>query len=245
MSRALLRRSNLPNREGASFLLPTARQHFLVTTHYQCNFIEHLAIYDMSSSLINPDSVPRYIRYKAKNKRGSNYWDAELERVNTIVHERVQRMQRDKLCTGCARFDLIRTQFYSREAVRKDGTSPLRWNVFTLDQQRWVNIEDLVYVQNDLASLQDNVTWPDFEPACEDSRDALELMKHPRFSWAIDTSQDQPCILCRSLMSLGKASHPMPRTIKHLDIKCAAGPLLENGKGHGCLTVSSLNSISL
>jgi hypothetical protein len=47
-------------------------------------------------------SIPRYLRYKAEEKRANDYWDEQLDLANRVIQDRVSRMHRDNLCAGCA-----------------------------------------------------------------------------------------------------------------------------------------------
>ncbi|KAH7067102.1 heterokaryon incompatibility protein-domain-containing protein [Paraphoma chrysanthemicola] len=189
----------------------------------------------MSSSSTASDPIPRYIRYKAEDKRGDEYWDDELERVNKIVHDRVQRMKRDKLCSGCARFDWIRTQFYSREAAWGGGKLPLRNNVMSLRVQKFpgsTNAHNYLGVPESLVGFKDNVSWLGYEAALPETLHISELMNHPRFEWDIDHSQQQSCTLCQSLCRTATAIEPL--ATHRTSVRCLAGPLMEGGKDHDC-----------
>jgi hypothetical protein len=58
-------------------------------------------------------------RYNTDTENVVDYWDEEIEIANKILHGRVIRMHRDRLCTGCARFDWLRTIYYTRETRRR------------------------------------------------------------------------------------------------------------------------------
>jgi hypothetical protein len=114
----------------------------------------------MSGNTSKSADIPRYLRYKAdvQKEKGSlgvlgkpekkwwltrsyfrlsicterDYREAELCRANRILHDRVVRMRRGRLCTGCASFDWERTLFYTSNIGTDKPLKP-RWHLPSLD----------------------------------------------------------------------------------------------------------------
>jgi hypothetical protein len=162
--------------------------------------------------------MTRFLHYKADVKDAKEYWDEELERANMILHGRVCRMHRDKLCTGCARFDLLRTHFYTREA-RRQGNQDLR---------------------------PDDVQWSSFEIVPGVEEEVKWLAEHPRFKWNLNGSQPVDCTLCKTLFGVGKKldqfseqSSPLEyQGALELTIELWTGRFFEEGGSHQCQIVS-------
>jgi hypothetical protein len=190
----------------------------------------------------NDVDIPRYIRYKAEDKNAADYWDEELERANSILHNRVIRMERDKLCVGCARFDWLRTHFYTREAKRSGGRDLEKddlkiGNDFQGDQEKmklWTVA---------LHGIEDDVHWLAFEtiPGVKDV--AEQLAEHPRFQWTLQESQACECTLCSAIFSnastMTRQSWPA-RLQRKLRVKLRRGRFLEEGENHHCYSVRLL-----
>jgi hypothetical protein len=197
----------------------------------------------MAASMPNDLDIPRYLRYKAEDKNADDYWDEELERANSILHNRVKRMERDKLCVGCARFDWLRTHFYTREAKRSGG--------------RDLNKEDLK-IRNDfkanladqkktrlrtvaLHGIEDNVQWKAFQiiPGMENS--ATRLAEHPRFEWIVQESETLACTLCSAIFAQASTrKHQSSGLRSDLTVTLKRGCFLEKGGDHRCYPVGLL-----
>jgi len=122
--------------------------------------------------------IPRYLRYRAEERHAD--WDDHLERANRILHERVQRMHRDKLCTGCAKFDWKRAQFYARDVENED---------------------QYYYRYTTIRGVEDNVSWQELEVFLVESEELKLLADHPRFEWQLRKT-DHQCALCDTLATL-------------------------------------------
>jgi hypothetical protein len=184
------------------------------------------------AALMQDAAIPRYLRYKAEDRGADDYWDEELERANRILHNRVVRMQRDKLCTGCARFDFLRTHFYSRECiyrneeheencqkVKNDATRPVMDGSPTLD------------------GIRDNVPWHSFETISGIPEKVKLLAQHPEFDWELRSRQELQCSLCEIVVAtslMEKQWYPLTTEREDLNIQLRAGTLYEEGGQHRC-----------
>jgi hypothetical protein len=182
--------------------------------------------------------IPRYLRYKAEDKSVDDYWDEELERANTILHNRVVRMKRDKLCTRCARFEFLRTHFYTRECTyqtkdQKDGCQKVK-----NDAIRPVMLESPRF-----DGIKDNVPWHSFQTISGIREKVKLLAQHPEFSWKLDSRQIIKCTLCEIIVGTAVACGlrerpPVTPGREDLTIKLRAGMLYEEGGLHRCDEVS-------
>jgi hypothetical protein len=141
----------------------------------------------MTSSAARDPAIPRYLRYKAEEKSADDYWDVELERVNSILHSRVMYMKRDGLCTGCARFDWLRRRGHTREA--KDERYP-------------------IYSYS--LSPVDDVQWEEFDILSGVAEDTRVMAQHPLDRWEIDIDQPMACVFCKVLVEYGTSAMDTP-----------------------------------
>jgi len=194
--------------------------------------------------------IPRYLRYKAEAKQAEGYWDEKLERANSILHERVIRMHRDKLCTGCARFDWLRTHFYMLETIwyqifvhARDNLVPHLWEqerkpVCSSDYDR----VRLRKVFQNLSCSEDDVAWQLFTTLNEVQKDVEPLADHPRFEWAIDPRVKLSCHLCNALREASIKSRSPPLSAAPLPsqftVTLSAGPTYQPEENHSCFDVS-------
>jgi hypothetical protein len=183
-------------------------------------------------------AIPQYLRYKAEDKSADDYWDEELERANIILHNRVVRMKRDKLCTRCARFEFLRTHFYTRECMyqtkyQKDGCQKVE-----NDATRPVMLKNPRF-----DGIKDNVPWDSFQTISGIGEKVELLAQHPEFSWKLDSRQIMECTLCEIIagtaVACGSRERPLvtPRR-EDLTIQLRAGMLYEEGGLHRCDEVS-------
>jgi hypothetical protein len=180
-------------------------------------------------------TTPRYLRYKAEEKNADYYWDKELERANSILHNRVVRMQRDTLCTGCARFDFLRTHFYTRECTPSDETKANEFRKVDKNADRPLGHQ----YQRYLTDVQDDVQWHSFETIQGIEEEVKLLAQHPEFKWKFENEQELVCILCKMLLQTAKATHEAQKLswtthAKDVVVNLMAGPLFEEGGRHEC-----------
>jgi hypothetical protein len=179
-------------------------------------------------------AIPRYLRYKAEEKSSDDYWDEELERANSILHTRVLRVKRDKLCTGCARFDFLRTHFYTRECTPRDKRQAAGCQKVKNDAERPL----IDQYERKLLGMRDDVDWHGFETIQEIEERVTLLAQHPEFEWRLRIDDELACTLCNMLLYTGKAAH-LPLSLspsKCLEIRLSAGILFEGGQ-HECREV--------
>jgi hypothetical protein len=189
--------------------------------------------------------MTRFLHYKADVKDAKEYWDEELERANMILHGRVCRMHRDKLCTGCARFDLLRTHFYTREA-RRQGNQDLRPEDRKMKKDFNGSWHDMTTHARFLDGIEDNVQWSSFEIVPGVEEEVKWLAEHPRFKWNLNGSQPVDCTLCKTLFGVGKKldqfseqSSPLEyQGALELTIELWTGRFFEEGGSHQCQIVS-------
>jgi hypothetical protein len=180
-------------------------------------------------------AIPRYLRYKAEEKSTDDYWDEELERANRILHNRVVRMHRDKLCTGCARFDFLRTHFYTRECIYRDKKQEDECAKVKNDAKRPVMTSSPRF-----DGIRDNVPWHSFETISGIRENIKLLAQHPEFSWKLDPRQKLECTLCKIFVDAVVQRGLQPETPGREDLACQlrAGTLYEKGGLHRCNEVS-------
>jgi hypothetical protein len=174
-------------------------------------------------------AIPRYLRYKAEEKSSDDYWDEELERANSILHTRVLRVKRDKLCTGCARFDFLRTHFYTRECTPRDKRQAAECQKVKNDSKR-----PLVrpYLRQ-LYGMKDDVDWHSFATIPGIEEGIRLLAQHPEFKWRIGIDNELECTLCSMLSDAGERAEARPWR----EIELGAGVLFEEGGIHRCREV--------
>jgi hypothetical protein len=186
-------------------------------------------------------NIPRYLRYKDEDGGLDNGWNYELERANHILHTRILRMHRDKLCKGCARFDWLRTHFYTRDVHWiNEGVKWAGQKIQNGDQR--LSGFDLRY--RDLENVQDDVIWPRFEVVAGAHREAKWLAKNPRFRWQLLKDQVHQCRLCNVLWDKAEAAGEVAtlhdgNDPAFLNIWLMGGPMFEDGEEHQCIDVSS------
>jgi hypothetical protein len=187
--------------------------------------------------------IPRYLRYKAGDTSADDRWDEEIERANEILHNRIIRFHRDELCKGCARFDWLRTHFYTRE-VRFHNKEDELWGQKVKND---VEIPLAFYPwgsDRDLEKFREDVSWNSFKIIAGARQEAVWLAKNPRFRWRLQTDQVLRCKLCKSLWSAAGAIPGLARLRgqdkepSYLDIKISGGPVFEHGGSHHCIEVS-------
>jgi hypothetical protein len=161
----------------------------------------------------------------------------EIERANQILHNRIVRMYRDKLCKGCARFDCLRTHFYTRHVHWTD--EKVKWAGQKIHSEyRRDSSFDLLY--RDLENVLDGVIWPHFEVVIGARREAKWLAKDSRLRWQLRKDQVHQCQLCNVLWdkaevaTLHDSSDPA-----FPDILLMGGPVFEDRGKHQCVVVSS------
>ncbi|KAH4181967.1 hypothetical protein HBI39_224980 [Parastagonospora nodorum] len=170
------------------------------------------------AALTQDAAIPRYLRYKAGENSADDYWDEELERANSILHNRVVRMQRDKLCTGCARFDFLRTHFYSRECIYRNKKQEI----------------DCQKVKND--AIRPVLTTRSYLDGIRDNKVKM-LAQHPDFHWKLHARQMLKCILCEIIVAtslIEKRWYPLTTEQEDLEIRLQARTLYEEGEQHRC-----------
>jgi hypothetical protein len=183
-------------------------------------------------------AIPRYLRYKAEDKSADDYWDKELERANSILHNRVVRMKRDKLCTRCARFDFLRTHFYTRECTyetkdQEDGCQKVRNDA----------IRPVMLRSPSFNGIRDNVPWDSFQTISGMREEVKLLAQHPEFLWQLDAGQHIECTLCEKVVDTAIARRLRDRPLvtpgrEDLTIQLRPGMLYEEGERHRCNEVS-------
>jgi hypothetical protein len=177
-------------------------------------------------------AIPRYLRYKDEDKSADDYWDEELERANSILHNRVVRMHRDKLCTRCARFDFLRTQFYSRECIYQNKDQKDDCPKVKNDARRPVLIGSPY-----LDGIKDNVPWNSFEIITGFPDKVEQLAQHPEFDWELHSRQRLECMLCEMVVATSLAKkrwYTQTTDREDLRIRLRAGELYEEGGQHRC-----------
>ena len=196
-------------------------------------------------------NIPRYLRYKNEDGGSDDGWNYELERANHILHTRILRMHCDKLCVGCARFDWLRTQFYTRDVhwideehkragQKIDNGYQQSFNSHLLEPE--LSRHHLPY--RELENVRDDVVWPRFEVVAGARREAKWLAKDPRFCWQLRKDQVHQCRLCNVLWNRAEAAGEVA-TLHHsrdtevLNIRLTGGPVFEDGGEHQCIVVSS------
>lgn len=191
--------------------------------------------------------IPRYLRYKDGDEGLDDDWDYELERANQILHTRIVRMHRDKLCKDCARFDWSRTHFYTREVhwIYEEGRNAgqILDDRYQMDDgYQPVSSFDLDY--RDLENVRDDVVWSQFEVVAEAHREAKWLAKDPRFRWQLRRDQIHQCQLCKVLWNKAeRAGEVLPElddsnNSAFLNILLKGGPAFKDGGKHRCIVVS-------
>lgn len=185
--------------------------------------------------------IPRYLRYKDRGESSDDSWDYELERANRILHTRIIRMHRDKLCEACARFDWLGTHFYTRDVHWIDERVKWAGQKILNGDQRLPGF-DLRY--RDLENVQDDVIWPRFEVVAGACREAKWLAKDPRFRWQLRKDQGHQCQLCNVLWDKAEAAEQVAtlhdsNDPAFLNIWLMGGPVFEDGGEHQCIDVSS------
>jgi hypothetical protein len=183
-------------------------------------------------------AIPRYLRYKAEEKSGDDYWDEELERANRILHDRVVRMQRDKLCTRCARFDFLRTHFYTRECIYKDKDQEAGCRKVKNNAKRPVMLRSPWF-----DGIRDNMPWHSFQTISGIQQKIKLLAQHPEFLWKLDSRQKVECTLCEKVVDTAVAGGlrekpPVTPGREDLTIQLRPGMLYEEGGLHRCNEVS-------
>jgi hypothetical protein len=193
----------------------------------------------IAASMPKDIGVPRYLRYKAEDKNADDYWDEELERANSILHNRVIRMERDKLCVDCARFDWLRTHFYTREAKRSGGRDLEKDDLKIGDEFQgrrfWIRLNTVA-----LHGIEDDVQWLAFEIVLGVKDVAKQLAEHPRFVWTIQISE---CSLCSAIYSYASTmiQQSWPAGLqRELKVTLRRGCFLEEGRDHRCCSVRLL-----
>jgi hypothetical protein len=188
-------------------------------------------------------SIPRYLRHKAEDTSANDRWDLELDRANKILHDRIVRFHRNELCKGCARFDWLRTHFYTRE-VRFKKKRDEQWGRFVGNQGPRPLPFGVSGPIRDFENAQDDVAWSHFEVIAGAPQEAVWLAKNPRFHWRLQTDQILRCRLCKSLWN---AAGTVPGLVKlrdkgkspaYLDIELGGGPIFEDGGKYQCIEVS-------
>jgi hypothetical protein len=192
----------------------------------------------MAASTPKDAAIPRYLRYKAEEKHSDDYWDAELERANSILHTRVLRVRRDKLCTGCARFDILRTHFYTRGCIPQDEQQAAQCRTVKNFGTRFLRDQ---YIR-DLSGMRDDVDWHGFETIQGIEEGVMLLAQHSEFQWRLEIEDGLACTLCSMLFYTGKAEYRLrswllPSKDLHLEISLRAGALFDEGGKHTCREV--------
>jgi hypothetical protein len=189
----------------------------------------------MAASTPKDAAIPRYLRYKSEEKKSDDYWDEELERANSILHNRVVRMQRDKLCTGCARFDFLRTHFYTRECIPRDKAQAAECQKVKNDAKRPVN----ALPARNLLGMRDNVNWYCLETFQGVEEGVRLLAQHPEFMWKLGVDDELVCTICSMLFDAGKAMliQPLLPHSWYLVVGLRSGAFFEEGGQHKCREV--------
>jgi hypothetical protein len=185
--------------------------------------------------------IPRYLRRKSGGENVDDGWDSELEKANKILHVRIARMHRDKLCEECACFDWLRTHFYTRQVYWTNEADEAAGQKIKTEHQRNPYFADYI---RQLVNVQDDVEWSQFEIVAGARPEAKWLARDPRFHWQLRYHQSQQCKLCKSLWNKVET---MPRMSKIRDRRNATllnvvlmgGPVFEDGENHQCVDVSS------
>jgi hypothetical protein len=180
-------------------------------------------------------AIPRYLRYKAEEKNSDDYWDEELERANSILHTRVLRVKKDKLCTGCARFDFLRTHFYTRECTPRDKRQAAECQKVKKNARRYYGYLPI----RNLLGMRDDVDWHGFE-AIQGNEEGVKLLaQHPKFEWTLEMDDGLLCTLCSMLLCAGTAmlSQPLLSPSRYLVVGLSSGTFFEEGGQHKCREV--------
>jgi hypothetical protein len=182
-------------------------------------------------------NIPQYLEYRSApdlQTKGSPEETAarevQLEKANAILHARVLRKDRDKLCTGCARFDWVGTHFYTRHVTTINHEEPRE--------------EPSLYEARELSKVGDDIPWQMFKLLAGMIQDIELLAKHPRFVWFFDTEQQHGCTFCDTLSRLYRSNpfyfrdngQVVKKRLVH--IRMMVGPVFEQRQGHACRNVS-------
>lgn len=152
-----------------------------------------LARHTMAESTHNATSIPQYLRYKVDVAEidETERSEAKLEKANRIVHERLLRMRRDKLCADCSRFDFKRTRMYSRDvSCCYACRSQKIWKDYEDSE------EDTWGKENVRFHVQDTVPWHIYETAPGASEEVQLLASHPRLAWWVGVNRSSTCTFC-------------------------------------------------
>ncbi|OAG18895.1 HET-domain-containing protein [Alternaria alternata] len=187
--------------------------------------------------------IPRYLRYEDGGGDLDNGWDYELERANQILHNQIIRMHRDKLCKGCARFDWLRTHFYTRDVRCMDEEDKRAGQKIDNGYQR---LSEFDFRHRDFENVYDDVIWPLFEVVAGARRETKWSAKNFRFRWRLRKDQIHQCQLCNILCDKAEAAWDVstfdyPNNSAYnsdtafLDILLKGGPVFEDGVKHQCI----------
>jgi len=184
----------------------------------------------MADPTENNADIPRYLRYKADDKNSDDYWDEEIERANYILHERVLRMTRDKLCVNCARFDWVRTQSYNR--FFKDTFSEI---ALTLPG----------YCTRPLTpGIMEWFYWNKFKLLPGVGRKSEQLNESQHYDWKLGLGREQSCTFCSILTKLHEETFSVSDfrsgwdDARQLTVAKWTEPMVEHSEGHRCRNVS-------
>jgi hypothetical protein len=198
--------------------------------------------------------MPRYLRYKAEEKSADDYWDEELERANSILHNRIVRKDRDKLCVDCARFDWLRTHFYTRNCKRQ-GQHLSHQDLTVKVEDEFLNgpVESggrpiMLQKTRHLGGIEDDVPWSDFEFVSDDAQEAKDLARRPRFVWSLVPGRETSCSLGDMLLDtflplLGSAQPLKPPHSSEFSVRLYRNIFFEQQTGHYCWQVSLSHEI--
>lgn len=184
--------------------------------------------------------LPRLLRYKAEEGKTEGYWDATLEEANSILHERIRRKEEDNLCSGCARFDWLRTGLYTQNVETCDEASIVGPDPDESDISEPMSSHNLSEMRRQLRSLsgiKDRVPWNKFETFGREKEEACLLADHPRFKWDLLESSRLQCSLCTSLTALFEAEIRSLFDRDLLFVDLYAGPFLPHSENHRCVEV--------
>jgi hypothetical protein len=200
----------------------------------------------MATTMSGAPDLPHYLRRKAGDQNATRSSYPELQRSNSILHDRIVRMHRDKLCQGCARFDWVRTHLYTRDVRSKSkkekdkGTNRKVRN----DLKRPLTVNLASGRVCDLSRLEDSVIWSEYEVLPEAPKEAGWSARNPRFKWQVQRDKSSKCMLCTLLWDAareapGLARLPRQSEPTYLDIELSGGPVFEQGGQHQCIEVGS------
>jgi hypothetical protein len=220
---------------------------FLASPQTAARFVSTLRLaIDMQTCVAMLEPTPasrhlsRLLRYKAEEGKPEGYWGADLEKANNILHDRIWRKERDKLCSGCARFDWLRTGFYTRDVIDCNG-NPIDESLFFRSEDiQSGSTKDgmpLSFRPRSLQGLKDDVPWNQFAAVDEGKEEHRLLADHPRFNWELEGGASPECTLCMNIVKPFERGLDLGETPVRLTVELLMAPFLAKSLSHKCLDV--------